>query len=159
MTDETYPVLKQLTGHLEYVKIIKIRNEKFGNRSGLLSEPFASRMGWFDYDRLLGKGKAEGQGFTIYTFDFWNSNGAAEIAKYERLYGRKADRFRFGTDLQEKAYRERLGLPESGNLRKLDVEKAYKMAAKRIHLDVGGTDDEFKLLNSAKEALLKRWVR
>jgi hypothetical protein len=140
MTNETYPVLMQWTGQLEYVKIMEIRNENCGRRSGRLSEPFASRMGWFDYDRLLRKGKAESQGFTIYTFDFWNSNGTAEIAKYERLYRMKADRFRFGTELQENAYRERLGLPESGNLRKLDIEKAFKMAAKRVHPDVGGTD-------------------
>ena len=159
MTDERFPILKQWTGELDYVKIAEIRNENYGGRSGRLVEPFASRMGWFDYDRLLRKGRAEGQGFTIYTLEFWNSNGKAEIEKYKKLHGRKADRFRFANNPHETAYRQRLGLPEFGNLRKSDIEQAFKKAAKRIHPDVGGSDNEFKLLSSAREALLKRLPR
>jgi hypothetical protein len=71
MADEDeYPVLTQLRGALNYAKIAEIRNDKYA-RAARLAEPFGSRMGWFNYSDLLKRGRAESQGFTVYTRDFW----------------------------------------------------------------------------------------
>jgi hypothetical protein len=81
MHEEEYPVLTQFRGKLDYAKIAQVREDKWG-RSAVLAEPFGSQMGWFSYADLLQKGRAESQGYTVYTQHFWKSNRDKELTRY-----------------------------------------------------------------------------
>jgi len=157
MTDEEYPVLTQFRGSLDYAKIAEVRNDKYG-RSGRLAEPFGSRMGWFSYDDLLKHGRAESQGFCVYTANFWKSNRDAEIERYMKQWFPKGP-FQSATDSKEAEYRRLLALPSASALLKSEIEQAFKIAARRAHPDAGGSGEEFKQLAAAKDALMKRWQR
>jgi hypothetical protein len=116
-------------------------------------------MGWFVYDDLLKRGKAESQGFTVYTPDFWKANRNTEIERCMKQWFSKRDLFAAVTDTKEVEHRRMLGLPENGAVLKSEIEQAYRVAARRAHPDVGGSDDEFKRLAAAKDALIIRWQR
>jgi hypothetical protein len=152
-TNEEYPVLRQFRGTLDYAKIAQIRDDKHG-RAAQLAEPFGSKMGWFNYDDLLKRGRAESQGFTVYTPEFWKANRNAEIERYMKRWFPKGP---FHSAPNEAEYRRLLALPDSGALLKSEIEQAYKVAAKRSHPDAGGSNDEFKQLAAAKDALIERW--
>ncbi len=116
-------------------------------------------MGWFAYDGLLKQGKAESQGFTVYSREFWQANRDAEITRYMKSWFPKGPMFEAVTDTNEVEHRRLLGLPEKGAVLKSEIEQAYKIAARRAHPDAGGSDDAFKQLAAAKEALSERWQR
>lgn len=157
MTDEDYPVLTQFRGTLDYAKIAEIRNGKHG-RDARLAEPFGSRMGWFSYDNLEKRGRAESQGFTVYTTDFWKSNRDSEIARYMKQWFPKGP-FQAVTDTREAEHRSLLALPDTGALLKSEIEQAFKLLARRAHPDAGGSNEKFKELAAAKDALIERWQR
>jgi len=50
-----------------------------------------------------------------------------------------------------------LGLPENGAVLKSEIEQAYKIVARRAHPDAGGSENAFKRLAAAKDALIERW--
>jgi len=156
--DQEYPVMKQFKGTLHYAKVAEIRNDKYG-RSAKLAEPFGTPMGWFVYDDLLKRGKAESRGFTVYTPEFWQANRDTEITRYMKSWFPKGLTFEAVTDTKEVEHRRLLGLPEKGAVLKSEIEQAYKIGARRAHPDVGGSDDAFKQLAAAKEALFQRWQR
>jgi hypothetical protein len=114
-------------------------------------------MGAFDFDALLQKGRAESQGYTIYTSEFWNSNRDSEIRKYRKALSRKSPFFEAPAETNEVEYRRLLGLPSDGALLVSEIEAAFRIRAKDVHPDAGGSEEEFKRLNVAKDALSKNW--
>jgi hypothetical protein len=129
--------------------------------SACLAEPFGSRMGWFSYDDLRKKGRAESQGFTVYTTEFWKANRDAEIERYMKQWMPKEPKglFQTAADSKEAEYRRLLELPSAGVLLKSEIEQAFKIAARRTHPDAGGSNEEFKLLAAARDGLTERWKR
>ena len=63
--------------------------------------------------------------------------------------------FESTSDPKEDEYRRLLKLPTAGALLKSEIEQAFKMAAKRSHPDLGGSNEEFQQLLAAKDALIK----
>lgn len=156
MTDEEeYPVVTQFSGTLDYAKIAQTRDDKYGP-SAMLAEPFGSRMGWFNYTDFLKNGRADSRGFTVYTPDYWKANRDAEI---KRCAKKQWVRWPQSVASDEAHYRHLLGLPDTGPLLKSEIDQAFKIAAKRAHPDVGGSNDAFKQLAAAKDALIGRWQR
>jgi hypothetical protein len=156
--DEEYPVLTQFRGTLDYAKVAEIRDGKHG-RVGRLAEPFGSRMGVFGYDDLLKQGGAESAGFIVYTPDFWNANRNSEIERCMKEWFSKRDLFEAVTDSNEAEHRRLLGLPDTGALLKSEIAQAFKISGRRAHPDAGGSEEEFKRLATAKDALMERWQR
>ena len=52
-------------------------------------------------------------------------------------------------------YRRMLGLPPGRRLFGPEIKQAYKQAAKKVHPDVGGSEQAFRELSVARDALLK----
>ena len=50
--------------------------------------------------------------------------------------------------------REVLDLPEQGELTATTIKAAYKAAAKKVHPDLGGTDEQMARLTEAKDRLM-----
>jgi hypothetical protein len=157
MHDEEYPVLTQFRGKLDYVKIAELRDDKWG-RSALLAEPFGSRMGWFSFEDLLRGGRAESQGYKIYTEEFWKSNRDAEIARCLKQWFPQGP-FVPAADANEAEHRRLIALPTTGVLLKSEIERAFKICARSAHPDSGGSNEQFQKLAAAKEALVQRWQR
>lgn len=59
----------------------------------------------------------------------------------------------------EAEQRQLLALPNTGALLMSEIEQAFKIAARRAHPDAGGSNDAFKRLAAAKDALIARWQR
>jgi hypothetical protein len=154
--DEEYPVMTQFRGTLDYAKIAQVRDDRHG-QSAMLAEPFGSRMGWFNYTDLLQRGRAESQGFTVYTPDFWKANRNAEIERYMKQWFSKGPFQSIAAD--EAEHRLLLALPDTGALLKSEIEQAFKIAARRAHPDAGGSNDAFRQVAAAKDALIARWQR
>src|ERR1700761_2812810 len=55
----------------------------------------------------------------------------------------------------EERSRELLGLPRDGRLTENEIHRAYKLLAKRVHPDAGGTEDAFLKLTAAQEMLMR----
>jgi hypothetical protein len=115
-------------------------------------------MGWFSYEDLLQKGRAESQGYTVYTADFWNSNRDTEITKYMKQWFPKG-LFAVAADANEIDGRRLLELPTTGALLKSEIEQAFRIRARHAHPDSGGSHDDFQKLGAAKDALVKNWQR
>jgi hypothetical protein len=155
--DQEYPVVTQFRGELNYAKIADVRPAKWG-RVARLAEPFGSKMGPFNYEDLLNKGRAENQGYTVYTTEFWKSNRDVEIRKYMKMWFPKG-LFEHETNVEEIGHRRVLQLPNGGALLKSEIEQAVKLCAKSAHPDAGGSDEQFKQLLAAKDALVQSWRR
>jgi hypothetical protein len=56
----------------------------------------------------------------------------------------------------EQGARQMLGLPLAGHLAGAEIHHAFKLAAKRVHPDGGGSEKEFLDLTAARDALIKR---
>ena len=154
MTDDTeYPVLTNYRGTLDFAKVARIWNDKYG-RSAVLAEPFGSRMGTFSYEDLLKRGRAESQGFTTYTPEFWKANRDAEITRTNKQWFPKGVMGEAVANSKESEHRRLLGLPDKGGLLKSEVEQAYKATARRAHPDAGGSEEAFKQLGAAKDTLI-----
>ena len=48
-----------------------------------------------------------------------------------------------------------LGLPSGRRLFGPEIQQAYKRVAKKVHPDVGGSEQAFRELSAARDALLK----
>jgi hypothetical protein len=59
----------------------------------------------------------------------------------------------------EERFRELLGLPLGGRLSKREIHRAYKLVAKRVHPDAGGSAEAFLRISAAHEALMKEQAR
>ena len=56
----------------------------------------------------------------------------------------------------EQCARQMLGLPLAGHLAGAEIHQAFKQAAKRVHPDAGGSEQEFLALAAARDALMRR---
>jgi hypothetical protein len=113
-----------------------------------------SKMGWFGYDKFLQNGYAESQGYTVYRKDFWDANRDTEIRKYRQRYSPKGHLWIQPTSTKLD-YRRLLGLPETGELLKSEIEQAFRVHARNVHPDHEGSHEDFQKLGTAKEALLR----
>jgi hypothetical protein len=107
---------------------------------------------------LLNKGHTENQGYTVYTTEFWKSNRDVEIRRHMKKWF-PPGLFEAQTHVEETAHRHVLQLPSGGALLKSKIEQAFKLCAKSAHPDAGGSDEQFKQLLAARDALVQSWRR
>ena len=60
-----------------------------------------------------------------------------------------------GPTTPDERYRQMLGLPSGRRLFGPEIQQAYKRVAKKVHPDVGGSEQAFRELSAARDALLK----
>ncbi|WP_442753503.1 J domain-containing protein [Methylocystis sp. JAN1] len=77
-----------------------------------------------------------------------------------RMEGRKkraAFQFRFAIrEDNDAAHREALDLPAEGALEASEVNAAFRRLAKRAHPDAGGSNEDYRRIAAARDALLDR---
>jgi len=142
----------------------------FEGRKAKLEPPFDKKVGWFDLNRLTKNGRADSQGYQIYSKERWKAEGKKVRADYAAKPGstpfkrqlsenlsRKLGRAFGGgsTDIKE---RRMLGLPEIGDFSKVDLEERRRATLKQAHPDKGGSSDWFQAAQNAYEKLLSKFL-
>ncbi|HYA80452.1 MAG TPA: J domain-containing protein [Methylocystis sp.] len=64
-------------------------------------------------------------------------------------------RMQFSED--ESEHRDVLDLPLQGALQALEINAAFRRLAKTAHPDAGGSDEDYRRITTARDALLKRY--
>jgi hypothetical protein len=146
--DQEYFVWNRFHGVGDAAKIETIEQAKHGHKARM-AEPFGSKMGWFSYEDLIRAGRAESQGFTVYTWERWQADRHSEMERHSKR------KFTTWPEADNVEHRKVLGLPASGPLLTAEIERACRRLAKQAHPDAGGTSEEFRRLIIARDALIK----
>jgi len=54
-------------------------------------------------------------------------------------------------------HRSALDLPAQGALQAIEINAAFRRLAKTAHPDAGGSDEDYRRITTARDALLKRY--
>jgi hypothetical protein len=76
----------------------------------------------------------------------------------EGLERRRAFLFRLDFDGDDRESREMLNLPADGALEPSDINAAFRRLAKTAHPDAGGSDELYRRIAQARDALLERFA-
>lgn len=77
-----------------------------------------------------------------------------DIGPYKSLYDRLWESYEKNRQHVLSQELTTLGLEATSNMTKRDVKNAYRRQARKLHPDVGGSDDDFKALHSAYRTVL-----
>jgi hypothetical protein len=117
-------------------------------RTARLGEPYANR-GWFDLDELERRGRVAIGGIVVLSPEQWEIDREALHQKFSKV------RFAEWPSAPDDAeHRKLLNLPARGPLYRLEIERAYRVAAKTSHPDGGGSEEQFRRVSHARNALL-----
>lgn len=126
-----------------------------GGRSAYLAPPY-DVVGPFSLDELETQGRIAFGACLVMSRERWRRD-QAELRR-EGMEKRRALLFRldFGDDDREP--REILDLPPEGALRPSEINAAFRRLAKTAHPDAGGSDELYRRIAEARDALLERFA-
>jgi hypothetical protein len=141
-------------GILDTVKIGVVEHGE-GGRSAYLAPPY-DVVGPFSLDELETRGRIAFGACLVMSRERWRED-QAELRR-EGLEKRRALllRLEFGDD--ERESREILDLPADGALNPSDINAAFRRLAKTAHPDAGGSDELYRRIAEARDALLDRFA-
>ena len=125
-----------------------------GGRSAYLAPPY-DVVGPFSLDELETRGRIAFGACLVMSPERWRED-QAELRR-EGLEKRRAFllRLEFGDDRES---REILNLPTDGALEPCDINAAFRRLAKTAHPDAGGSDEHYRRIAEARDALLERFA-
>ena len=152
MTDtQEWVVWNGSMGILDMVTIGDIQNAESG-RKACLAPPYGV-VGPFSLDELKSLGWIAFGECLVMSRQRWR-----EDQLNLRLEAReKRRKLRFQQDIDDdREYREILNLPIEGLLKLSDINAAFRQQAKTTHPDAGGSDEHYRRIVDARDALLKK---
>jgi len=155
MTDkEEWVVWNGLMGILDIVTIGHIE-EGEGGRSAFLAPPYGV-VGPFSLDELETRGRiAFGECLVMSRLRWQEDQNDLRLEARER---RRAALFKLDFD-DDQEYREVLDLPMEGALATAEINAAFRRQAKIAHPDAGGSDEHYRTITEARDALLAQYAR
>lgn len=123
-----------------------------GGRSACLAPPYGA-VGPFSLDELETRGRIAFGECLMMSRQRWREDQAdlrAEARKRRRAFRSKAD----FSDHRE--FREVLELPIEGVLAHSEINAAFRRLAKAAHPDAGGSDEHYRRIAEARDALLNK---
>ena len=126
-----------------------------GGRSAFLAPPY-DVVGPFSLDELETRGRIAFGACLVMSRQRWRED-QVELRR-EGLEQRRAILLRldFGDDGREP--REILNLPADGALKPSDINAAFRRLAKTAHPDAGGSDELYRRIAQARDALLEQFA-
>lgn len=157
MTDEgEWVVWNGSLGVLDEVRIGRIEAAESG-RSAYLAPPYEV-VGPFSLDELEIEGRIAFGACFVMSRARWKAD-QVEL-RIEGRKQRRAFQIRFDFDEDESdAHREALELPAEGELTSAQIRAAFRRLAKTAHPDAGGSDEDYRRIAEARDALLQRFER
>jgi hypothetical protein len=153
MTDkQEWVVWNGSLGVLDTVRIGRIEADE-GGRSAYLAPPY-SVVGPFSLDELEAKGRIAFGACLVMSRQRWQED-QVELRR-EAQEKRRAALVR--RDFDEEELRETLNLPLEGALKPSDINAAFRQLAKTAHPDAGGTNEAYRRIAEARDALLEHFA-
>ncbi len=155
MTDkEQWVVWNGSMGILDVATIGPVLDGADG-RSAFLAAPY-DVVGPFSLDELELQGRIAFEECLVMSRRRWQEDqDNLRIAARER---RRAFRIRFDFDDDGQEHREVLNLPQEGTLEPSEINAAFRQLAKTAHPDAGGSDERYRRIAEARDALLEQFV-
>jgi hypothetical protein len=154
MTDkEEWVVWNGLMGILDTVTIGHIE-EGEGGRSAFLAPPY-DVVGPFSLDELETRGRIAFGACLVMSRQRWQEDQVD--LRLEAREKRRAALFKLDFD-DDQEYREILNLPMEGALETAEINAAFRRAAKIAHPDAGGSDEDYRSITEARDALLAQYA-
>jgi hypothetical protein len=155
MTDkEEWFVWNGSIGILDSVTIGAIEHGE-GGRSAFLAPPY-DIVGPFSLDELETRGQIAFGACLVMSRRRWREDQAR--LRREGREKRRAFLFRLDFEGDERERREILNLPTDGVLTPSDISAAFRRLAKTAHPDAGGSDELYRRIAEARDALLERFA-
>jgi hypothetical protein len=140
-------------GILDMAAIARIEETTSG-RSAFLAPPY-SAVGPFSLDELEARGRTRFGECLIMSRLRWQEDQVDLRLKARRKRQALLSRLESGNGEEE--YREALDLPPEGTLLPADINTAFRRMAKAAHPDAGGSNEQYRHIVEARDALLQRW--
>jgi hypothetical protein len=154
MTDkEEWVVWNGIMGILDTVTIGHIE-EGEGGRSAFLAPPYGV-VGPFSLDELETRGRIAFGACLVMSRQRWQED--QDDLRLEAREKRRAALFKLDFD-DDQEYREVLNLPMEGALKTAEINAAFRRAAKTAHPDAGGSDEDYRSITEARDALLAQYA-
>jgi len=155
MTDkEEWFVWNGSIGILDSVTIGAVEHGA-GGRSAFLAPPY-DVVGPFSLDELETRGRIAFGACLVMSRERWRED-QVELRR-EGQEKRRAFLLRLDFDGDERERREILNLPANGALEPADINAAFRRLAKTAHPDAGGSDELYRRIAQARDALLERFA-
>jgi hypothetical protein len=124
-----------------------------GGRSAFLAPPY-DVVGPFSLDELEMQGRIAFGACLVMSRQRWQED-QVDL----RIEGREKRRaFLFQPDFEDdREHREVLNLPMEGPLKPSEINAAFRQLAKIAHPDAGGSDEDYRRIADARDALLKQF--
>ena len=126
-----------------------------GGRSAFLAPPY-DMVGPFSLDELETRGRIAFGACLVMSRERWRED-QVELRR-EGLEKRRAFLFRLDFDGDDRESREMLNLPADGALEPSDINAAFRRLAKTAHPDAGGSDELYRRIAEARDALRERFA-
>ena len=126
-----------------------------GGRSAFLAPPY-DIVGPFSLDELETRGRIAFGACLVMSRQRWRED-QVELRR-EGLERRRAFLFRLDFDGDDRESRKILNLPADGALEPSDINAAFRRLAKIAHPDAGGSDELYRRIAQARDALLERFA-
>ncbi|MFG1373371.1 J domain-containing protein [Xanthobacter oligotrophicus] len=155
MTDkEQWVVWNGSLGVLDTVTIGLVEQGADG-RSACLAPPYGV-VGPFSLDELEATGRIAFGECLVMSRARWQQD-QVEL-RIEARKKRQAFLSRLNLDDDDKEHREALDLPTEGALKPSEINAAFRRLAKSAHPDAGGSDERYRRIAEARDALLDQFA-
>jgi hypothetical protein len=151
---EEWVVWNGSLGILDTVTIGQIE-EGDGGRTAFLAPPYGV-VGPFSLDELETRGRIAFGACLVMSRQRWRDD-QVELRR-EAREKRRAFLFRPEFDDDDQEHREALNLPMEGALKPSEISAAFRRLAKTAHPDAGGSDERYRRIAEARDALLEHFA-
>jgi hypothetical protein len=154
MTDkEEWVVWNGSLGILDMATIGRIEDGEAGRRA-FLAPPY-DVVGPFSLDELEARGRIGFGECLVMSRQRWQDDQVD--LRLEAREKRRAFLFRLGLGDDDREHREVLNLPMEGGLEPSEINAAFRRLAKTAHPDAGGSDEDYRNIAEARDALLRQF--
>ncbi len=154
MTDkEEWVVWNGSLGILDTAMIGHVEDGE-GGRSAFLAPPYGV-VGPFSLDELETRGRIAFGECLVMSRGRWQEDQVG--LRLEAQEKRRALLFRPDVDNDDRVQREVLNLPMEGALEPSQINAAFRRLAKIAHPDAGGSNDHYRRIAAARDALLEQF--
>lgn len=140
-------------GFLDMATIGRIEDGERGRRA-FLAPPY-DVVGPFSLDELEMRGRIAFGECLVMSRQRWQED-QVEL-RFEAREKRRAFLFRLDQNDDDGELREVLNLPMEGALEPSQISAAFRRQAKTAHPDAGGSDEHYRRIAEARDALLKQF--
>ncbi|WP_395665585.1 J domain-containing protein [Methylocella sp.] len=122
-------------------------------RRAFLAEPY-DVVGPFSLDELESRGRVAFGACLVMSRERWRLD-QVEL-RLEGMRARRAFSVKVEFNDESRGHRAALGLPSTGALKPSEITTAFRRLAKTAHPDAGGSNERYRRIAEARDALLAR---